>query len=195
MIPTQKFPCVCDIPTCEVDGSFGKFCTKDLEGKYSVLFFYPLDMTFVCPTEIIAFSERIKDFEALNCNLYTGSTDSEWSHLAWKEMSRQDGGIGKINMPMIADRAHKLATALGIMVPEAGITFRATFIVAPDLTIRHISMNDLPVGRSVDETIRLVKGFQYTDKHGEVCPANWDDSKPAMKASIAGMKDYVGKMK
>ena len=194
MIPTQKFPQVENIPLLNTDGSFGSFSTKDLEGKYSVLFFYPLDMTFVCPTEIISFSDRIKDFEALNCNLFTGSTDSEFSHLGWTEMTRQDGGIGKINMPMIADRAHKLSTALGIMVPEAGITFRATFIVAPDLTIRHISMNDLPVGRSVDETLRLVKAFQYTDKHGEVCPANWDENKPAMKASAEGKKEYISKM-
>lgn len=133
------------------------------------MFFYPLDFTFVCPTEIIAFSDRIKEFKDLNTEVVGVSVDSHFSHLAWSNTPRKQGGIGKIEYPLLADLTKKISDDYGVLLEESGISLRGLFIIDPKQVVRQITINDLPVGRSVDETLRLIKAFQFTDKHGEVC--------------------------
>jgi peroxiredoxin 3 len=132
-----------------------------------VLFFYPLDFTFVCPTEIISFSDRIKEFKDLNTEVVGVSVDSHFSHLAWCNTPRKQGGIGKIEYPLLADLTKKVSADYGVLL-DAGISLRGLFIIDPNQVVRQITINDLPVGRSVDETLRLIKAFQFVDKHGEV---------------------------
>lgn len=180
--------------TALVDGDFDEnFTMSQHRGKYTVLFFYPLDFTFVCPTEIIAFSDRAHEFKELNCNVMACSTDSHFAHLAWTSQSRKMGGIGDMNIPLLADCNHDIGTKYGVMVPGAGITYRGLFIIDANHKIRQITVNDLPVGRSVDETLRLVKAFQFVDKHGEVCPANWTPGADTIKPDPKNSKDYFDK--
>ncbi|XP_015924045.1 peroxiredoxin-2 isoform X1 [Parasteatoda tepidariorum] len=150
-----------------INGAFKDIKLSDYEGKYLVLFFYPLDFTFVCPTEIIAFSDRVEEFKKINCEVVACSTDSHFSHLAWINTPRKEGGLGKMNIPLLADKSCKVSKAYGVYKEDAGITFRGLFIIDEKQNLRQITMNDLPVGRSVDETLRLVQAFQFTDKHGE----------------------------
>jgi len=173
-----------------VDGEFKEVSLSDYKGKYLVVFFYPLDFTFVCPTEIIAFSERVQEFRAINCEVVACSTDSQFSHLAWVNTPRKQGGLGKMNIPLLADPSHKISSDYGVLVDGAGITFRGLFIIDDKGNVRQITMNDLPVGRSVDETLRLVQAFQFTDKHGEVCPAGWTPGKATMKPNPKESKAY-----
>lgn len=133
-----------------------------------VLFFYPLDFTFVCPTEIISFSDRIKEFKELNTEVVGVSVDSHFSHLAWTNTPRKQGGIGKIEYPLLADLTKKVSRDYGVLLEDAGISLRGLFLIDPNQVVRQITINDLPVGRSVDETLRLIKAFQFVDKHGEV---------------------------
>jgi len=167
--------------TAFVDNQFKKVTNKDYHGKYLILFFYPSDFTFVCPTEIIAFSDRVKEFKENNCELLACSTDSEFCHRAWIMTDRKKGGLEKINFPILADTTLEISTRYGVLIKEEGVAFRGLFIINEKGIVRHISINDTPVGRSVDEALRLVQGFQYTDKHGEVCPVNW---KPGKKAIV-----------
>lgn len=136
--------------------------------NFQVLFFYPLDFTFVCPTEIISFSDRIKEFKDLNTEVVGVSVDSHFSHLAWSNTPRKQGGIGKIEYPLLADLTKKVSADYGVLLEDAGISLRGLFIIDPNQVVRQITINDLPVGRSVDETLRLIKAFQFVDKHGEV---------------------------
>ncbi|CAH3187957.1 unnamed protein product, partial [Porites evermanni] len=142
-------------------------------GKYLVLFFYPLDFTFVCPTEIIAFSDRVEEFRAINCEVIACSVDSHFSHLAWTEKPRKKGGLGTMNIPLLSDITKQISKDYGVLLEDQGVALRGLFIVDDKGILRQITMNDLPVGRSVDEVLRLVQAFQFTDKHGEVCPAGW----------------------
>lgn len=160
-----------------------------------MLFFYPLDFTFVCPTEIISFSDRIKEFKDLNTEVVGVSVDSHFSHLAWTNTPRKEGGIGKIEYPLLADLTKKISSDYGVLLDEAGISLRGLFIIDPNQVVRQITINDLPVGRSVDETLRLIKAFQFVDKHGEVCPANWDENKnkATIKPDPKGSKEYFSK--
>ena len=151
-----------------VNGQFKDVSLDDYKGKYVVLFFYPLDFTFVCPTEIIAFSDRVAEFEALNCAVIACSTDSHFSHLAWCEKSRKAGGLGDMKIPLLADKNMSISRAYGVLKEDEGLAFRGLFIIDGNGTLRQITVNDLPVGRDVDETLRLVQAFQFTDKHGEV---------------------------
>ncbi|KAG8190929.1 hypothetical protein JTE90_002536 [Oedothorax gibbosus] len=176
--------------TAVVNGSFKDISLGDYKGKYLVLFFYPLDFTFVCPTEIIAFSERVDEFKKINCEVVACSTDSHFSHLAWINTPRKEGGLGKMNIPLLADKTTKISQAYGVYKEDAGLTFRGLFIIDGDGKLRQITINDLPVGRSVDETLRLVQAFQYTDKHGEVCPAGWKPGDATMKPDPEGSKAY-----
>lgn len=159
-----------------------------------MLFFYPLDFTFVCPTEIIAFSERIKEFQELQTEVVGVSVDSHFSHLAWSATSRKQGGIGQIAYPLLSDLTKNISSDYGVLLDE-GISLRGLFIIDPKQVVRQITINDLPVGRSVDETLRLIKAFQFTDKHGEVCPANWDESKnkATIKPDPKGSQEYFSK--
>lgn len=149
--------------------------------------------TFVCPTEIIAFSDRIQDFKARNASVVFASTDSEYSLLAWAQASRRDGGLGSVNIPLYADKNHQLAKDYGVLIEEEGIALRGLFLIDPNGVVRQITINDLPVGRSVDETLRLLDAFQFTDKYGEVCPANWNPGQETIKPNPEGIKAYHAK--
>ncbi|KAJ8709651.1 hypothetical protein PYW08_009655 [Mythimna loreyi] len=180
--------------TAVVNGEFNKLKLSDYHGKYVILMFYPLDFTFVCPTELIAFSDRAKDFASIDCQIIGVSTDSEFSHLAWTNTPRKDGGLGKIEIPLLADYQKKISQDYNVLL-DAGFALRGLFIIDRNGILRHMSVNDLPVGRSVDETLRLVKAFQFADKHGEVCPANWnpDTNANTIKPSPRESKEYFRK--
>ncbi|XP_058839720.1 peroxiredoxin-2 [Topomyia yanbarensis] len=180
--------------TAVVDNDFKDIKLDDYKGKYLVLFFYPLDFTFVCPTEIISFSERIQDFRALNTEIVGVSVDSHFSHLAWVNTPRKEGGLGKIEYPLLADLTKKISADYGVLLDE-GISLRGLFLIDPNSIVRQITINDLAVGRSVDETLRLIKAFQFVEKHGEVCPANWDPKANAdtIKPDPKGSQDYFNK--
>lgn len=159
--------------TAVVKGHFKKIKLQDYKGRYLVLFFYPLDFTFVCPTEIIAFSDRIEQFYAVNCDVVACSVDSEFSHLAWTKTPRDKGGLGPMNIPILSDLTKSISQAYGVLTDE-GMALRGLFIIDGKGILRQITINDMPIGRSVDEVMRLVKALQFTDKFGEVCPANWE---------------------
>ncbi|CAF1066830.1 unnamed protein product [Adineta ricciae] len=163
--------------TAVVDYDFKDITLSNYLGKYVVLFFYPLDFTFVCPTEIIAFSERADEFREIECEILACSTDSHYSHFAWMTKDRKQGGLGKMNIPLISDKTMEIAAKYGVLKEDEGIAFRGLFVIDTRGILRQMTINDLPVGRSVDETLRLVQAFQFTDKHGEVCPANWKPGK------------------
>merc|ERR1711915_800842 len=153
-----------------VGGQFKEVSLADYQGKYVVVYFYPLDFTFVCPTEIIAFSDRISEFKDINCEVIGISTDSHFSHLAWINQPRKQGGLGGLNYPLVSDFNKSISKDYGVLIEEAGIALRGLFIIDPTGVVRQMSINDLPVGRSVDETLRLIKAFQFVEQHGEVCP-------------------------
>lgn len=174
----------------KADGTFGTCSLADYKGKYLVLFFYPLDFTFVCPTEICSFSDRLAEFKAINCEVVGASVDSKFSHLAWTQQPRTKGGLGAMNIDLIADLKRTLANAYGAMMEEEGHTCRALFIIDGKGILRHVTMNDPPAGRSVDEVLRLVQAYQFTDEHGEVCPANWKPGKATIKDDPKGKLQY-----
>ncbi|KAL3868307.1 hypothetical protein ACJMK2_041130 [Sinanodonta woodiana] len=176
--------------TAVVNGEFKDISLADYRGKYLVLFFYPLDFTFVCPTEIIAFSDRVEEFRAINCEVVACSTDSHFSHLAWINTPRKQGGLGSMNIPLLADKTCEISSAYGVLKEDEGVAFRGLFIIDGKGNLRQITVNDMPVGRSVDETLRLVQAFQFTDKHGEVCPANWKPGSDTMKPSPKESQSY-----
>jgi len=176
-----------------VGGEFKTISLADYRGKYVVLLFYPADFTFVCPTEIIAFSDRVAEFQALNAEVVAISTDSHFSHLAWVNTPRKQGGLGNMNIPLLADRTQKISRDYTVLKEDEGVAFRGLFIIDGSGNLRQITINDLPVGRSVDETLRLVQAFQFTDKHGEVCPANWKPGADTMKPDPKGSKSYFSK--
>ncbi|XP_055690389.1 peroxiredoxin 1-like [Lutzomyia longipalpis] len=177
--------------TAVIEGQFKDISLDDYAGKYLVLFFYPLDFTFVCPTEIVAFADHIEEFRKINCEVIAVSTDSHFSHFAWCQVPRKSGGLGQdLALPLLADKSMRIAKAYGVLNEDTGVPFRGLFIIDGNQTLRQVTVNDLPVGRSVDETLRLVQAFQYTDIHGEVCPANWRPGSKAMQADTTKSKDY-----
>ncbi|KAK0477156.1 thioredoxin-like protein [Armillaria luteobubalina] len=178
-----------------VDGLFEDVSLTDYLGQWVVLFFYPMDFTFVCPTEILAFNDALAEFKALDTKVLGVSTDSQHSHFAWANQPRKEGGLGPdLKLPLIADRNMSISRDYGVLLEDEGIALRGLFIIDPKGILRQITVNDLPVGRSVDETIRLIKAFQFTvlvkDKYGEVCPANWHEGDKTMKADPKGSKEY-----
>jgi len=177
-----------------VDGQFKEVSLADYQGKYVVVYFYPLDFTFVCPTEIIAFSDRIAEFKDINCEVVGISTDSHFSHLAWISQPRKQGGLGGLNYPLVSDFTKTISKDYGVLIEEAGIALRGLFIIDPTGVVRQMSINDLPVGRSVDETLRLIKAFQFVEQHGEVCPANWTPESPTIKPDPKGSLEYFDKV-
>jgi len=180
--------------TAVVDSGFKQISLADFHGKYLVLFFYPLDFTFVCPTEIISFSDRISEFKALNAEVVGVSTDSHFSHLAWINLARKEGGLGGLNYPLLSDFHKNISRDYGVLIEDAGIALRGLFLIDPQGTVRQMTINDLPVGRSVDETLRLIKAFQFVEQNGEVCPANWTPESPTIKPDPVGSKDYFNKV-
>ncbi|XP_059050617.1 peroxiredoxin-2-like [Achroia grisella] len=193
-VPRVQKPAPDFAATAVVNGEFNQLKLSDFSGKYVVLFFYPLDFTFVCPTELIAFSDRAKDFANIDCQVIGVSTDSEFSHLAWINTPRKDGGLGKLDFPLLADYNKTISQDYDVLL-DGGFALRGLFIIDRNGILRHLSINDLPVGRSVDETLRLVKAFQFADKHGEVCPANWnpDTNADTIKPSPKESKEYFKK--
>ncbi|KAK1122737.1 peroxiredoxin [Melipona bicolor] len=177
--------------TAVVDGDFKEIKLSDYRGKYVVLFFYPLDFTFVCPTELIAFSEKISEFKAMNTQVIGVSTDSHFSHLAWTNTPRKQGGLGgNLGYPLLSDFNKEISAKYNVLLPDSGIALRGLFIIDKDGILRQLSVNDLPVGRSVDETLRLIKAFQFVEKHGEVCPANWQPDSKTIKPNPKDSKQY-----
>ena len=164
--------------------------------RYVVLFFYPMDWTFVCPTEIIAFSDRVKEFQEIGVEVLGASVDSPFSHLQWINTPRNKGGLGGLSYPLIADLTKSISADYGVLIEEgdnAGVALRGLFIISPEGILRQITVNDLPVGRSVDETLRLLKAFQFTDEHGEVCPANWQEGADTIKPTPKDSQEYFSK--
>jgi peroxiredoxin (alkyl hydroperoxide reductase subunit C) len=174
------------------DNSFGSVTLSALKGKYVLLFFYPLDFTFVCPSEILAFNKKVAEFKTRNCELIGVSVDSKFTHLAWKNTAIEDGGIGNIQYPLVQDLNKEIAKAYGILF-GGSVALRGLFLIDPTGKIRHSVINDLPLGRSVDEALRMVDAVQFSDTHGEVCPANWKQGEEAMKPTKEGVASYLAK--
>jgi peroxiredoxin (alkyl hydroperoxide reductase subunit C) len=173
------------------DGSFAKLSLSQFKGKYVLLFFYPLDFTFVCPTEIIAFSERAKEFNDLGVEVIGVSVDSHFSHLAWRNIPRDQGGIGPIQYSLVADLDKQISRNYDVLVGDA-VALRGLFLIDKDGIVRHQVVNDLPLGRSVDEALRMVKALQYFEKNGEVCPADWKEGKRTIKPGVNESKEFFG---
>ncbi len=187
--PAPDFTAVAVMP----DNTFNEnFSLSDYKGKYIILFFYPLDFTFVCPSEIIAFDKAIDRFKEKNCEVIGVSIDSQFTHLAWKSSPVVAGGIGNINYPLVADLDKKISQQYGVLLPE-GIALRGTFLIDKEGIIRHMVLNDLPLGRSIEEAIRMVDALQFHEEHGDVCPANWKEGEEGMKPTADGVADYLSK--
>jgi peroxiredoxin 2/4 len=177
--------------TAVYDQEFKTVKLSDYRGKYVVLFFYPLDFTFVCPTEITAFSDRYADFKAINTEVLGVSVDSEFSHLAWIQTDRKSGGLGDLAYPLVADLKKEISTAYNVLDPDAGVALRGLFIIDKEGVIQHATINNLAVGRSVDETLRVLQAFQYVQSHpDEVCPANWKPGEKTMNPDPVKSKEF-----
>jgi len=174
------------------NNSFAELTLSSYRGKYVVLFFYPLDFTFVCPSEIIAFDKRLKEFKDRNCEVIGVSVDSEYTHLAWKRTPRDQGGIGDVQYPLVADIKKEISRKYEVLF-EDSVALRGLFLIDKEGVVRHAVINDLPLGRSVDEALRMVDALQYFEKHGEVCPANWKPGEEAMKPTPEGVAEYLAK--
>ena len=207
MLVTKKAP---DFATQAVmpDNSIQEVKLSDYKGKKVVLFFYPLDFTFVCPTELLAFDKRLSEFESRGVQVLGCSVDSRWSHLAWKNTDVNNGGIGNVQYPLLQDLDKSIARNYDVLVgaTEAyveteddaenttvggGVALRGSFLIDEEGTVRHAVLNDLPLGRNIDEMLRMVDALSYHQKHGEVCPAGWKDGDTAMKESPKGVADYL----
>ena len=174
------------------NGAFKSVSLEDYKKKWVVLFFYPLDFTFVCPTEILAFSDRHEEFKKLGAEVLGVSIDSKFTHLAWCERPRQQGGIEGLNYPLLADVKKEIVGNYGVLTDD-GVALRGLFVIDPDGVIQHATINNLGVGRSVDETLRVLQAFQFVRDHGEVCPANWKPGGETMKADPQKSKAYFSK--
>ncbi|MDX9974549.1 MAG: peroxiredoxin [FCB group bacterium] len=160
--------------------------------QYAIVFFYPLDFTFVCPSEIIAFNTKLDEFKKRDCAIIGVSVDSQYTHWAWKNTPVEKGGIGNIQYPLVADLSKDIARQYGVLHGNA-VALRGLFLIDRKGLVRHALVNDLPLGRSVDEALRVVDALQFTDTHGEVCPANWKQGAEGMKATQAGVADYLAR--
>ena len=175
------------------DNSFGELTLSKYRGKYVILFFYPLDFTFVCPSEILAFNKRIAEFKEKNCEVVGVSVDSKFTHLAWKNTSVENGGIGNVQYPLVQDLDKKISESYGILL-SAGVALRGLFLVDTKGIVRHTIINDLPLGRSVGEALRMLDALQFVETHGgEVCPANWQEGAESMKPTKEGVAQYLAK--
>ncbi len=163
---------------------------KHLGGKYGVVFFYPLDFTFVCPSEIIAFDHRLEEFKKRNVEVIGVSIDSHFSHFAWKNTPVNKGGIGQIRYPLVADIKHEICRAYDVEAVD-GVAYRGSFLIDRGGIVRHQVVNDLPLGRNIDEMLRMIDALQFTEEHGEVCPAGWSKGKVGMDASTEGVAKYL----
>ena len=174
------------------DGSFKSIKLSDYRGKYVILFFYPLDFTFVCPTEIIAFSAKMDDFKKRNTQVLGVSIDSKFSHLAWRNTDRRKGGLGDIQYPLIGDVTKQISNDYDVLA-DFGVAFRGLFLIDKEGIIQHQLINNLPLGRNIDEALRMVEALQFHEKNGEVCPANWQEGSDGMKPDPDGSIPYFKK--
>ncbi|HVP13653.1 MAG TPA: peroxiredoxin [Phycisphaerae bacterium] len=174
------------------NNTIGEVKLSSFRGNYVVLFFYPLDFTFVCPSEIIAFDKKLTAFKERNCEVISVSVDSAYTHMAWKNTPRNEGGLGDVQFPMVADLDKNISRAYGVLFNES-IALRGLFLIDKNGKIRHAVINDLPLGRNVDEALRMVDALQHFEKHGEVCPANWKPGEEAMKPTHEGVSKYLAK--
>lgn len=176
------------------DGSINEeFKLSDLKGKPVVLFFWPLDFTFVCPSEIIAHDHRLDEFKKRGVEVVGVSIDSQFTHYAWRETPVDKGGIGQVKFPMVADVKHEITNAYDVSHPDAGVAMRGSFLIDKDGIVQHQQVNNLPLGRNVDEMLRLVDALQFTEEHGEVCPAGWQKGQEGMKPDAQGVASYLSK--
>ena len=176
-----------------VDGEFKEIKLSDYRGQYVVLFFYPLDFTFVCPTEIVAFNDKVEEFKKRNVQLLGVSVDSQFSHLAWINTPKKEGGLGGLDYPLVADLSKSISTDYDVLLTDAGVALRGLFLIDKEGLVQHQVVNNLPLGRNVDEAIRVVDALQFVEEHGEVCPANWNPGDDSMKADPEGSKEFFSK--
>ncbi|EKV27045.1 Alkyl hydroperoxide reductase subunit C-like protein [Caenispirillum salinarum AK4] len=169
-----------------------EFSLKDyLKGSYGWVFFYPLDFTFVCPSEIIAHDHRMAQFEEKGCKVVSVSVDSQFTHLAWKKTPQDEGGLGNVKFPMVADLNKQIARDFGVLLEDAGVALRGSFLIDKNFNVRHATINDLPLGRNVDEALRMVDALAFHEEHGEVCPAGWTKGKKGMQATPDGVAAFL----
>lgn len=186
--PTQKAP---DFKaTAVVNGQFKEISLADYKGKNVVLFFYPLDFTFVCPTEILAFSDKHAEFEKRNTQVIGVSIDSHFSHNAWLNQKREEGGIQGLTYPLVADTTKQIARSYGVLKEDEGVAFRGLFLIDKNGDIQHMVINNMPLGRSVEETLRMVDALTFHEQHGEVCPADWKPGKATIVPDVEKSKAF-----
>lgn len=190
---TKKIPNLGTIAVTHGKDFDENFSLGDLEGKYVLLFFYPLDFTFVCPTELHAFQDFLPEFEKRNCVVLGCSIDSHFAHHAWLNTPIEKGGIQGVTYTLLADTNKEIARSFGVLKEDEGIAFRGTFLIDKKGIVRHESINDLPLGRNVEEFLRLLDALQFTEEHGEVCPAGWHKGAKSMKPTPEGLTDYFKK--
>lgn len=179
-------------PAVMADGSINTtFSLADYQDKYIVLFFYPLDFTFVCPTELIAFSNRIAEFEKRNVQVVGCSIDSQFTHVAWRNTPVNEGGIGPVKYPLVADIKHQVCRDYDVELDPAGVALRGSFLIDREGVVRHQVVNDLPLGRNIDEMLRMIDALQFHEEHGEVCPAGWNKGDQGMVADDKGVASYL----
>lgn len=184
-----QFTAAAVLPNGDITPSFS--LENELKGKYGILFFYPLDFTFVCPSELIAVDNRIEEFTKRNTLLMGVSIDSQFTHNAWRNTPVASGGIGQVKFPLIADVNHHICQAYGVEHPTAHVALRGAFIIDKQGIVRSQIVNDLPLGRNVDELLRLIDALEFHEKHGEVCPANWTKGKAAIKPTTEGIASFL----
>ncbi|CAG9830479.1 unnamed protein product [Diabrotica balteata] len=178
-----------------VNGDFKEIKLADFKERFVVLFFYPLDFTFVCPTELVALEDKLEDFKALGAEVIGCSIDSHFSHLAWINTKRSSGGLGSIRYPLLSDINKDIAKNYGVLLEKEGIALRGMFIIDTKGILRHITVNDLPIGRNVNEALRIIEAIKFTDEHGEVCPANWQKGGKTIKPDPKGSQEYFSSSK
>ena len=174
------------------DNSFEELTLSSYRGKHVVLFFYPLDFTFVCPSEIIAFDKMLSRFKEKNAEVIGVSIDSHFTHLAWKNTPVDKGGIGQVQYPLVADLNKNVSRDYGVLIDDS-VALRGLFLIDKEGIVRHALVNDLSLGRNVEEALRMLDALQFTEEHGEVCPANWKDGDEAMKPTSEGVAEYLAK--
>ncbi len=175
------------------DGSFVQKSLQDYRGKHVVLFFYPLDFSFVCPTEILAFDNALAEFKERNCEVLGVSVDSRFAHHAWRNTAPEKGGIGNIHYPLVADIDKDICAKYDVLRLEGDIAYRGVFLIDKDGIVRHQAVNDMPLGRNIFEVLRMVDALQFHEQHGEVCPANWNMGKQAMKPDAESVAAFLAK--
>lgn len=187
--PAPDFTAAAVLGSGEIVDSFT--LSEAIKGKKAVVFFYPLDFTFVCPSELLAFDHRMADFQSRGVEVIGVSIDSQFSHNAWRNTPVNEGGIGPVKYTLVADTKHEICQAYDVEHPEAGVAFRGSFLIDEEGNVRHQVVNDLPLGRDIDEMLRMVDALQFHQDHGEVCPAGWNKGDAGMTASPEGVASYL----